>query len=243
MDLKGKVAVVTGASTGIGQAMAKAIAQKGARVALVGRNEAKLKETEQLIVELTGEARVFVADLRDENSINKLVSDVKDVWGTVDVVANVAGVWHDNENIYYGAPLHETPSEQINEVLDVNIRAPMLLTRLLIPGMVEKRQGKIINISGTFAYGGAKWLHYYVSKLAVEHFTIGLADELREHQIQVNCISPSDVATEALKKFFAEDAETALKSSDVADMAIFLICDEVADQITGQTIVLKNKDA
>jgi 3-oxoacyl-[acyl-carrier protein] reductase len=156
----------------------------------------------------------------------------------------VAAVWHDDENPFFGAPLHETSTEQINEVLDVNLRAPMLLTRLLIPGILQKKQGKIINISGTVSeVGGAGWLHYYVSKLAVEHFTVGLAQELRPYGIQVNCISPSNTKTEALVKFFGDDAAGALPPEDVAKLAVFLTCNPVADHLTGQIIVIKNKAA
>lgn len=243
MDLKNKVAVVTGASTGIGRAISKAIASKGARVALVARNIKGLSETEDMIKRAGGNAKIFRTDLKRESEINKLASDVLGQWGNVDILINVAGVWHNEEIVFYGAPLYETPAEQINEVLDVTLRATMLLTRLLIPGMVEKKQGKIINISGTFSSGGAGWLHYYVSKLAVEHFTVGLAAELRKYEIQVNCISPSDTATEALIKFFGDDAANALPPENVADLAIFLLCDPVADHLTGQTIVIKNKSA
>jgi NAD(P)-dependent dehydrogenase (short-subunit alcohol dehydrogenase family) len=156
---------------------------------------------------------------------------------------NVAGVWHDDKIVYYGPHLEDTPAAQINEVLDVGIRAPMLLTRNFLRGMIQKRRGKVLNISGTFSSGGAGWLHYYVSKKAIEYFTIGLADELRVYEIQVNCISPSDVATEALKRFFPEDATTAISPDDVARFAIFLLSDEIADNVTGQIIVIKNKIA
>ncbi len=88
-----------------------------------------------------------------------------------------------------------------------------------------------------------RWLHYYVSKKALEAFTVGLADELREYQVQVNCISPSDVATEPLKRFFPEDADTALDPSEVADLAVYLISSSTADHITGQIIVIKSKVA
>lgn len=241
MELKNTTAVVTGASTGIGRAIALAMAAKGGRVGLVGRNVDGLKQTEQIIHKSGGQASVFVADLRYEQAINKLASDVENIWGSVDIIANIAGVWHDADTVYYGPHLEDTPAKQINEVLDVNMRAPMLLTRLFLPGMIRKKRGKVINISGTFAQGGAGWLHYYVSKLALEHFTVGLADELREHQIQVNCISPSDVATENARRFFPEEAKTALDPADVAKLAIFLLSDEVADHITGQVIVIKSK--
>lgn len=241
MDLKNKVAVVTGASTGIGQAIAIAIAAKGAKVALVARNLEGLKRTEGSIKKAGGITQIFQTDLRKENEINNLVSGVLRQWGSADAVINVAGVWHDNEKVYYGVPLHETPIEQIDEVIDVTLRGTMLLSRALVSGMIEKKQGKIINISGTFSSGGAGWLHYYVAKLGVENFTVGLASELRKHQIQVNCISPSDTATDALIKYFGDDATSGLQPENIAELALFLLCDPVADNITGETIVIKNK--
>jgi 3-oxoacyl-[acyl-carrier protein] reductase len=242
MRLKNKKAVVTGTSTGIGQAIALAIASEGGYVGLLGRNANGLQQTSEAIKRLGGQSKIFATDLKSEVDIELACSAILKVWGGVDIVANVAGVWHDATTVYYGPHLNETPSAQINEVLDVGIRAPMLLTRLLLPAMIEKRSGKILNISGTFSHGGSGWLHYYVSKKAIEYFTFGLADEMRQHQIQVNCISPSDVATEALKKFFPEDAKTALAPEEVAKMALFLLSEE-AQHITGQIVVIKSKIA
>jgi NAD(P)-dependent dehydrogenase (short-subunit alcohol dehydrogenase family) len=244
MDLRGKVAVVTGSSNGIGRVIAIALASKGAKVALTGRNLSGLLITESIIKKDGGAAKIFQADLSNESDINKLASNILEEWKSVDILANVAAVWHDDEKPFFGVPLHETPTEQINEVLDVNLRAPMLLTRLFIPGMVQKKQGKIINISGTVSeIGGAGWLHYYVSKLAVEHFTVGLAQELRPYEIQVNCISPSNTKTEALVKFFGEEAASALPPENVADLTVFLTCNPVADHLTGQIMIIKNKGA
>ncbi len=242
MKLKGKTAIVTGASTGIGREIAKAIAANGGRVGLIARTVKRLEETKEMIQTSGGEARVFPTDLKDEKAIKKLASDVTTAWGNIDILVHAAGVWHNDDIAYAGVSLVDTPSGQINEVLDVGIRAPMLLTRLLLPGMIKKKQGKILFISGTFASGGAGWLHYYVSKLALEHFTVGLCQELREHEIQVNCISPSDTDTEALRKFFPEDAETAINPTEVAKLAVFFLSKD-ADNITGQILVIKNKAA
>ena len=240
MKLKEKIAVVTGASTGIGRAIAEAIAANGGRVALVARSTSRLQETKNLIQSSGGEARVFPTDLRDEKAINNLASDVLEVWGDIDVLVHAAGVWHDGNSVYEGIPLANMPVERINEGLDVQIRAPMLLTRLFLPGMMQKKQGKILAITGTFERGGIGWLDYYVAKLALEHFIIGLARELREYEIQVNAISPSFTATEAACRFFPEDVKTAISPAEVAKLAIFLLSED-ADHISGQSIVIKNK--
>jgi len=242
MKLETATAVVTGAGTGIGRAISQAIAGRGARVALLGRNRVRLEQTQDSISRRSGQARIFQVDLRDQNAISRVGREIFQVWPTVDIVVNAAAVWHDEEGAFYGKDLHEMPAHQIVEVLDVGIQAPMLLTRLFLPGMTERRHGKVLNISGTFAHNGAGWLHYYVSKKALEFFTIGLADEMRKYEIQVNCISPSDVATEALCRFFPDDAKMALASDDVARFALFLLSED-ADNVTGQIIVVKSKTA
>lgn len=240
MKLEGKIAVVTGASTGIGREIAKAIAANGGRVALVARSTNRLQETQHLIQDSGGEARVFTTDLRNEKAINNLASDVLGDWGDIDILVHVAGCWHNGNRGYAGVPLVDMPAERINEGLDVQIRAPMLLTRLFLPGMIRKKQGKILSITGTFPRKGVGWLDYYVSKLALEHFTIGLAQELREHEIQVNALSPDLTATEAAYRFYPEAVKTAVSPTEVAKLAIFLLSED-SDDITGQSIVIKSK--
>jgi NAD(P)-dependent dehydrogenase (short-subunit alcohol dehydrogenase family) len=239
----GKTALVTAASTGIGRAIAVALANQGARVALVARSLDGLKKTQEIIREKGGHAEIFVTDLRDEIAIDKLVDDFQKKWGTADIIVNAAGVWHDENKVYAGVPLAETPTEQINDVLNVGIRAPFLITRRLLPGMIRKRQGKILQISGTFESGASGWLHYYVSKKAIEHFTEGLAQELRPNLIQVNAISPSDTYTEAYARFFKGSSEAeCVKPDEIARLAVFLLSEE-ADNITGQVITIRSKFA
>lgn len=240
--LKNKIAVVTAASTGIGREIAKAIAKHGGRVALVSRSANGLKETKEQINRYGGDAKIFITDLRSEQDIKKLASDVLAEYGSIDIIANVAGIWHNAKEVYYGPRLWETPEEQINEVLDVGIRAPMLLTRELLPNMIKKKQGKILQISGTFENGATGWLHYFVSKKALEDFTVGLSQELRPFKIQVNTISPSDTFTEAYRRFFPDaKQEECLSPVDIAKVAIFLLSED-ADHITGACIALRNKN-
>jgi NAD(P)-dependent dehydrogenase (short-subunit alcohol dehydrogenase family) len=186
---------------------------------------------------------MFEQDLRGvEGGFDDLAVRVNAKLGSPDILVNVAGVWHDDKTVFAGVPLVDTPAKQILEVMEVGLLAPMLLTRAFLPPMLRAQQGKIISISGTFATGGAGWLHYYVSKLGLENFTVGLAQELRPSKIQVNCVSPSDTATDALRRFFPEDAKTALDPREVARLVVFLASQD-AEHITGQCIVIKNKDA
>jgi len=243
LKLKGKTALVTASSTGIGRAISVAIAANGGRVGLVARSLDGLKKTQEIIHKKGGEAEIFVADLRDQKAIDGLVDEVQKKWGSVDIIVNAAGVWHNDKIVYAGVPLADTPDEQINEVLDVGIRAPFLLTRRLLPNMIKKKQGKILQISGTFESGASGWLHYYVSKKAIEHFTIGLSEELRPYLIQVNAISPSDTYTEAYRRFFTNANEKeCVKPEEIADLAVFLLSED-ADNITGQVITIRSKFA
>ncbi|MBU1092795.1 SDR family oxidoreductase [Patescibacteria group bacterium] len=233
-------AFVTGASTGIGRAIAQRLANDGYYVYLQGRNKNDLSETQSLIAKKGGGSELLLGDLKDRAYVTELGDFLRSKIDRLNVIVYAAGVWHNENEVFAGVPLADTTVQQIEEVMEVGIIAPMLLSKALLPLMIPFKQGKILCISGTFATGGAGWLHYYVSKLALEQLTVGLAQELREHEIQVNCISPSDTDTPALRRFFPEDAETAIKPEEVADLASYL-CSPRADNITGQIIVVKNK--
>jgi 3-oxoacyl-[acyl-carrier protein] reductase len=237
-----KFAVVTGASTGIGLAICQMLGAEGYQILMIGRNQKHLEDAVNTMRENGRTVFPFLGDLRKLETIENIRSEVESRWGQLAVLVHAAGVWHNETVAFAGTPLANTPSDQIDEVLDVNIRAPMQLSRALLPALEKIENSKVLSISGTFASGGAGWLHYYVSKLALEHFTVGLSQELRPKKIQVNCISPSDTNTEALRKFFPDDAQTALQPSDIAVLAQFLLCGE-SQHITGQTIVIKNRDA
>lgn len=238
--LEGKNIIVTGASTGIGKAIALEMAKAGARVFLVGRNEEALQNVNAMIMREGGKAEFIITDLSNIADIEKLVNTVENKVKQIDVLFNVAGVWHDEKRVFFGKRLDEISSNELDYVLDVSLRAPILLSKLVIRAMIPYRKGKIINVSGTFSKGGAGWLHYYIAKKGIENFTKGLADEVREFEIQVNCISPSDVATDAYKVFFPEDAKLALDPHEVAELGLWLASD-LTEHVSGQVIVIKNK--
>ena len=243
--LKGKTAVVTGASSGIGREIAVLFAQMGARVALVGRNKAKLEETKNIISKNGGSSKIFIADLREQAAA--VAGQILAEYKKADILVNAAGVWHSEDRAYYGPKIWETDEEEINEVMQAGIMATMILTKTLLPEMVKQKYGKIINISGTFESGAKGWLHYYVSKKAIEQFTIGLAEEVRENKIQVNCVCPSDTATESYKKFYPpvkkyEPFEACMDPKDVARLVLQYAIDDF-DFVTGQIIVARNKNS
>ncbi len=241
MKLKNKIAVITGASTGIGRAIAVKLALEGARVMLLARSKNGLEKTLKLVEKVGSEGRIFCIDLRKIDEIKKFAQNIKKSEGEIDVLINIAGIWHSKDKAYYGIEFADYSTDEILDTYAVGLTAPTILAHELSPLM--KQGGKIINISGTFESGAKGWLPYFVSKKAIEDLTVGLAHELRNQQIQVNCISPSDVATESYKKFFPDDAtpDNALQPEDVASLALFLASKE-ADHITGQIIVIKQKN-
>ncbi|TDI24704.1 MAG: SDR family oxidoreductase [Acidobacteria bacterium] len=243
MEFEGKAAIVTGASGGLGRAIAVALGTAGAQVGLVARSREGREETRRLIGQ--PDARVFCTDLRDEQAIAQLGASVTANLGPVDILVNCAGVWHDERTRFHGPRLLETPVERISEVLEVGVRAPLWLARMLLPGMVQRGAGKILQISAAFGAprDGVGWVQYYVANKALDAFTEALAVELREYKIQVNCIAPVFVATDAVRRFYASEiqSEQALDPLDVAQLALFLLSSR-ADHISGQVIAVRSKD-
>lgn len=239
--LNNQKAVITGASTGIGREISILLAKEGAEVILIGRRKEQLEETKSMIIRDGGNAHVYIADLRTE--AEKVGYQILEKFVKIDIIVNVAGVWHDTNKAYYGPRLWELPEEEILEVMQVGILAPMLLTKAFLKPMIHAKHGKIINISGTFENGAKGWLHYYVSKKAIEEFTVGLSEELREYKIQVNAVSPSDTYTEAYAKFYPEESpNVCMDPKDIARLVLMLTMDDF-DFITGQTIIARNKNA
>lgn len=236
-----KVYVVTGASTGIGRAICIELSSTNACFALVGRNMDGLKQTQNEIEQLGAKAEIFIADLRYD--AEKVAKQIVQKYKEISAIFNVAGVWHGDNSVFYGPMIWETNTDEIENVLSVGIVAPIIFTKTLLPTMVKKQRGKVIQVSGTFENGAKGWLHYYVSKKAIEDFTIGLSEELRESQIQVNTICPSDTLTDAYKKYYPDvDKDYCNSPQDIAKLAKYLVSD-AADNITGQCFVVRSKYA
>ncbi|MBI4034862.1 MAG: SDR family oxidoreductase [Candidatus Chisholmbacteria bacterium] len=215
-----KFALVTGASTGIGQAVAVELGGKGYTVGLVARRKEKLEETKRLVEEVGGKAEVFVCDLADVSQVNGLIQEVKRWTNHLDVLVNVAGIWHGDGEVYAGKDFGTFDQKVILDTYAVGFTAPTLLVHGLLPIMGDG--SAIINLSGTFENGARGWLPYFASKRALEDFTLGLAEELKDKGIRVNCVSPSDTATEEYRKYFPEDARDANSVEDVARLIVEL---------------------
>jgi len=151
----------------------------------------------------------------------------------VDVLVNAAAIWHGKDELYAGKDLQIFDQKVILDTYTVGFTALTLLIHGLLP--VMGKGSSIANISGTFENGAKGWLPYFASKRALEDFTLGLAEELKDKGIRVNCVSPSDTATEAYIKYFPEDAKDANSPEDVAK----LVADVCEKDETGKFWVIK----
>jgi len=192
MSLAGKVAVVTGASRGIGGAIALALAKEGAAVACVARSTQEspskvlpgtIDEKAAIIQAQGGRAIAVACDVANDEQVEAMAQRVLAEFGRVDILVNNAGI------ATHGTFL-ETPLRRWDLVLNVNLRGALLCTRAFLPGMVERRWGHIVNISSFLSrMSGAGRLSYAVSKAALEKFTQGLAVELLPHGVAANAIT------------------------------------------------------
>ena len=236
-SLERRTAIVTGASRGIGAAIAHALDRAGARVVLVARDAAAL---DAVAGRLANDPVVLAADLEDPDVPGRIVADARDRLGAIDVLVNNAAV---------GArvPTEQLDAALIDRLYAVNVRAPLLLIAALVPSMVERRSGSIISISsGSAVVGTPRRAAYAATKGAIDAATRSLAIELGPHGIRVNSVAPGVVDTamwarnKAIPGVIEEiEALTPLRRwatpEDVADVVAFLASD-AARFVTGETV-------
>lgn len=198
-SLKGKVAIVTGGNTGLGQGYAVALAKAGADVFVVSYIT-DWDETREL-VEQTGQKIAFLqADLTDRSQLKKVVDNCLDTYGRIDVLVNNAGTIR-------RAPLIEYTAEDWDAVMEINLNAVYLLSQEVAKVMVKQKSGKIVNIASMLSFQGGKFVPpYTASKHAVAGITKAFANELAEHNIQINAIAPGYVATANTAPIRADEA-------------------------------------
>ncbi len=189
--LDNRVAMISGAGTGLGRATSISFATEGADVVLLGRRRPKLEETAQIVKERTGkEALVIQTDVSDERQIQEAVTAVLDRFGRVDIILNNAAVFEP------GTVLELTSSEWQNQIA-INLTGPFLLTKAVLPAMRKAKYGRIINITSGLSWNGAGgYAAYSAAKAGLESLTRTLADEEHEHGILANLYNPGTLRTE-----------------------------------------------
>lgn len=193
VDLSGQVAIVTGASQGLGQTMATELAANGAKVACVARNADKLAETVTAIEDAGGEAAGFSCDVTNRESVDKLVDDVVEKWGKLDILVNNAGITRDNL-------LPRMTDEEWDDVICTNLRGAFLFARAASRIMMRARSGRIINISSVSGLiGNQGQTNYSASKAGLIGLTRSLSRELAGRKVTVNAVAPGFIATEMTK--------------------------------------------
>ena len=239
-SLQDRVALVTGASGGIGGALAEGLAGAGARVALSGRSQANLHDLVDRIAARGGEAAIFPADLRDTEAIPDLARAVIETYGRIDVLVNCAGM-----NVR--RPIAEVTPAIYRQIMATNLDSAFFLSQAVLPAMVAQGGGKIINIGSlTVSVGLAQVSVYGMTKSALAQLTKTMAIEWAPHNVQVNCLCPGFIATELTKPLWDDperhrwilDRLPIKRPGTPADLVGMAIClaSRASDYMTGQTV-------
>ena len=237
--LNGKIALITGAARGIGKGIAVKFAQQGALVLLVGRKLPALEQAADEIRAAGGQADCFTADVSQEEQVRDMVAQVMAKYGRIDILVNNAGISKE-------MPFLDMPIEVFDEIMTTNMRSVMLVTKAVLPHMVEQKSGNIINIgSGAALRGLPGSAAYSASKAAVVCFTQALGDEIRkvERNIRINAICPGPVDTELFQKserrdFILQAGGDVFSTETLGDGALFL-ASEMSKGMNSQVLVLR----
>jgi len=237
IDLTGRVALVTGSTRGIGRAIAETLTSAGARVAVVGRDQAR---AQAVAAEISPDARGFACDIADVASMTALVEAVEKEFGAIDILVNNAGLTRDNI-------LFRLKDDDWDAVIDANLRGAFIAIRAASRGMMKRRWGRIINIASVVGIVGNKGQsNYAASKAGLIGLTKSVAKELASRNILANVVAPGFVETDmtaamtddAKKTLFTQIPLERLGSpADIAGMVTFLASD-AASYITGQVFVV-----
>ena len=216
--LDGKVAIVTGASRGIGRAISVALGAEGARVVLAGRDRKKLGETAEQVVEAGGTTECVVTELALEKSIQSLVATTVAEFGRLDILVNNAGITH-------SAALEATRTEDLDHCWAINARAPFILCREALPLLKQAERGAIVNISSVVGVKGYPLQSAYTaSKHALRGMSLALAEELRGTNVRVHVICPGGVDTEMVSRVRPDiNKDELIGPEEVAELVVYLV--------------------
>jgi len=242
LNLKDKVAIVTGARRGIGEAIALKLAEQGAKVIVTDISKEDCQKVVEKIETSGGEGLALKLDVKKEDEIKSVVEETKEKFGKIDILVNNAGIFIQNN-------LEEMETSEINKMLDINLRGSIMCIKNVLPGMKEQKYGKIINIASIAGFVGFDLSSIYcASKGALVNLTRELALDLGSYKINVNGVAPGVIATEMTKDMLSDEkVKSALlqnipynrigKPEDIASAVVFLVSDE-SEYITGQTLVV-----
>jgi len=238
VDLSGRIAIVTGASRGIGKAIAVSLAENGAKVACVATSAERVAGTVKEIRAFGGEAEAFGANVGNTEEGQAVVDAVLAKWGKVDILVNNAGITRDGL-------LAQMNDQDWDDVIQTNLRGVFVFTRACIVPMMQKRYGRIINVSSVSALvGNPGQANYSASKAGIIGFTNTVAREYAKRKITVNAVAPGFIATDmtaVLGDMIMTEAKKRIPANrvgdpqDIADAVLFLASD-AASYITGQVV-------
>ena len=232
MLFNGDVALITGAGRGIGRAIALCFAREGARTVLTGRDMDRLEQVAQEVRSAGGDAATFSLDVTRDDDATRVVDEVIATWGRIDVLVNNAGV------ITYDTPLWATTVDQWDEVMNTNLRGMHLVSRAVIPHMMQRERGVIINVgSSSGRRPDSEYGAYATSKWGVVGYTVSLAHSLQPYGIRVNGINPDWVDTDMARAYNPSGDPDWIAPEDVAQAALYLAA-HAPRAMTGQFIDL-----
>jgi len=217
--LRGRACVVTAATGGIGSSIARELAGRGCRLLLTSRSPDRLAALQQELALRSDGACVayHAADLRDAAAAARLAAAAERVLGPCDVLVNCAGA-------FLSRPFAECSADDFDDLFALNVRAPMLLSQALVPGMAARGWGRVVNIGSSSAYAGfAGSALYCASKHALLGLSRALHAEYREHGVRVYCISPGSVRTAMGREVPGQDFESFIEPAEVAEYVAFAL--------------------
>ncbi len=234
-NLTGKLALVTGATGGIGQSIVKALVNQGAKVIMVGRNEEKLQNLKQ---ELSDKVYSLICDFNDDSQINSLIENAEKQFGNIDILVCNAGITKDNLAL-------RIKDEDWDIVIQMNLTSTFKLNRAAIKSMMKRRYGRIINISSVIGLSGnAGQSNYAASKAGIIAMSKSIAKEVASRGITINCVAPGYIDT-PMTEVLGDDIKNSIIAhiplgrigtpQDVANAVLFLASDE-SSYVTGHTL-------
>lgn len=227
MSIQNQIVLITGASSGIGEAIARVFAQAGAKLILVARRQEKLQQLAQELSQFASDIHLLSLDICDRAAVESALANLPHSWSDVDILVNNAGLSRGLDKLHAGS------FQDWEEMIDTNIKGLLYLTRLILPGMVKRDRGHVVNLGSTAGHQTYPNGNVYcATKAAVRVISEGLKQDLLGTSVRVSCVDPGLVETEFSQVRFRGDTErakkiyqglTPLTPADVADVVFFCV--------------------